>query len=122
MKKLLVDLLPSSEPLIPTATSWFVFPLAQQYLWCCTGCSVTEIKGYFGEGSSFNHFGEVQHGPLNSCFHDTEGEEAAEGQMGDERNFTNQLCCQNPEQWLQATLLMLWYLMVWKNTGYLSAI
>lgn len=92
MKKLLVDLLPSSELLIPTATSWFIFPLAQQYLWRCTGCGVTEIKCYFGEGSSFNHFGEVQHGPLNSCFHNSEGvRERKQQRDGWETNKTSQV-------------------------------
>lgn len=68
MKKLSTSLLPSSELLVPVAASWFVFPLALQYPWLCTDCGVTEMTGYFGEGSSFDRFCSVQYGSINYSF------------------------------------------------------
>lgn len=128
--KLLTRLLPSSELLAPVASSWFIFPLVQQYLWHCTDGGITEMKGYLGKGCSLGKGSFLWHAVwphklLLPWHRGGEGEESAVGWMGDEWNLSRQLCCRNPaapKLWLQATLPMLWQSMVWKNEGYMSAV
>lgn len=85
LKKLSTSLLPPSELLVPVTASWFVFPLARQYPWHRTDCGVTEMTGYFGEGSSFDRFCSVQYGSINYSFCRSERERERNRQGTDGR-------------------------------------